>query len=388
MHANSVSFFFAHTHSREHNKTRRKRPRVASMSTPSNEAALEALLAPLQSLVVVSSVDATTPPARLIGTHSGTFHCDEALACGLLLLLPAFAGCSVVRSRDACVLARCGVLVDVGGIYDPSTQRFDHHQPGFTSTYSGEASSVTRLSSAGLVFKHFGSVILARLVEESGAGACTEAMLSALLEHLYATFVLEIDAVDNGVDCAVGPLRYALSTGLSSRVGRLNPAWNEACDESTICARFRAAVLLCTREFVEAVFIAARQWLPARDIVRDALAGAGAAHASLAVICLARFCPWREHLFELEAEAGVAGRSLFAVYQDSTGAWRVQAVPAGADSFAVRRPLPAAWAGLRDAALVAACGIPGASFVHTGRFIGGHATREGALAMAAAALLA
>lgn len=28
-------------------------------------------------------------PAR-IGTHNGTFHCDEALACALLCLLPEY----------------------------------------------------------------------------------------------------------------------------------------------------------------------------------------------------------------------------------------------------------------------------------------------------------
>lgn len=27
----------------------------------------------------------------VIGTHSGTFHCDEALACGMLLMLPEYA---------------------------------------------------------------------------------------------------------------------------------------------------------------------------------------------------------------------------------------------------------------------------------------------------------
>ena len=36
----------------------------------------------------------------LIGTHSGAFHCDEALAVGMLLLLPALHPCAIVRSRN------------------------------------------------------------------------------------------------------------------------------------------------------------------------------------------------------------------------------------------------------------------------------------------------
>lgn len=68
------------------------------------------------------------------------------------------------------------------------------------------------------------------------------------------------------------------------------------------------------------------------------------------------------------------------------GSWRVQAVPRDPDSFATRKPLPAAWAGLRDAELSEKSGIPGCIFVHAGRFIGGNATYEGALRMAVAAV--
>lgn len=32
-----------------------------------------------------------------IGTHDGTFHCDEALACALLKLLPQYKDASIVR---------------------------------------------------------------------------------------------------------------------------------------------------------------------------------------------------------------------------------------------------------------------------------------------------
>lgn len=69
-----------------------------------------------------------------IGTHSGVFHCDDALACFMLKCLPKFKDAEIIRSRDESKLAECDVVVDVGGIYDPATQRFDHHQRGFTET--------------------------------------------------------------------------------------------------------------------------------------------------------------------------------------------------------------------------------------------------------------
>jgi len=47
-----------------------------------------------------------------------------------------------------------------------------------------------------------------------------------------------------------------------------------------------------------------------------------------------------------------------------------------------RADLPEAWAGLTDAELEAASGVPGAKFCHNARFIAVAATREAALRMA------
>lgn len=68
----------------------------------------------------------------MIGTHSGSFHCDEALAIGILTLLPEFKGAQIVRTRDEAKMAQLPILVDVGAVYDPATHRYDHHQRGFT----------------------------------------------------------------------------------------------------------------------------------------------------------------------------------------------------------------------------------------------------------------
>ena len=62
--------------------------------------------------------------------------------------------------------------------------------------------------------------------------------------------------------------------------------------------------------------------------------------------------------------------------------WRAWPLAPGTWCKASRRAVPAAWAGLSDAALEAASGVPGALFCHNGRFIAAAATREAALAMA------
>ena len=65
---------------------------------------------------------------KTIGTHNGTFHCDEALACYMLKLLPEYSDAKIIRTRDPEQLKSCDVVVDVGGIYNPSMHRYDHHQ--------------------------------------------------------------------------------------------------------------------------------------------------------------------------------------------------------------------------------------------------------------------
>jgi len=61
-------------------------------------------------------------------------------------------GPEVKRTRDPAILDTCDVVVDVGGVYDESKQRFDHHQRGFTQVFGHGFG--TKLSSAGLVYKY------------------------------------------------------------------------------------------------------------------------------------------------------------------------------------------------------------------------------------------
>jgi uncharacterized UPF0160 family protein len=58
--------------------------------------------------------------SKTIGTHSGSFHCDESLACFMLHQTNEYKGAKIIRSRDPKQLATADILVDVGAVYDPS----------------------------------------------------------------------------------------------------------------------------------------------------------------------------------------------------------------------------------------------------------------------------
>ncbi|XP_053750766.1 MYG1 exonuclease isoform X2 [Panthera pardus] len=279
-----------------------------------------------------------------IGTHNGTFHCDEALACALLRLLPEYRDAEIVRTRDPEKLAACDIVVDVGGEYDPQRHRYDHHQRSFTETMSSLSPGKpwqTKLSSAGLIYLHFGHKLLAQLLGTNEE----DSMVGTIYDKMYENFVEEVDAVDNGISqWEEGEPRYVLTTTLSARVARLNPTWNQPNQDTEVD--------------------------PSGEIVELAKGG----------------CPWKEHLYHLESGLSPPVTIAFVIYTDQAGQWRVQCVPKEPHSFQSRLPLPEPWRGLRDEALDQVSGIPGCIFVHTSGFIGGHHTREGALSMARATL--
>ena len=64
-------------------------------------------------------------------------------------------------------------------------------------------------------------------------------------------------------------------------------------------------------------------------------------HPSGKIIKLSTVAPWKEHLFQVEEAQGIAGETLYVLYQDSRGGWRVQCVPPSLGSFACRKALPA-----------------------------------------------
>ena len=66
---------------------------------------------------------------------------------------------------------------------------------------------------------------------------CLSNCIMGCLTHslLPSGFVEHIDAIDNGIAVSEGPLRYQISTTLSSRVGNLNPRY--ARPQHTLHAR-------------------------------------------------------------------------------------------------------------------------------------------------------
>ena len=62
---------------------------------------------------------------------------------------------------------------------------------------------ITKLSSAGLIYAHFGKDVIAQVVDTKD-----DQLIQRIYEKVYEKFIEEIDAVDNGISTHDGTPRY------------------------------------------------------------------------------------------------------------------------------------------------------------------------------------
>ena len=282
-----------------------------------------------------------------IATHNGNFHADDVFSIAALKnVFPAF---NLIRTRDLDVIGKADVVIDVGGIYDPETGRFDHHQRGG----AGERENGIPFSSFGLVWQKYG-------LEICGGN-------QDIANSVDSGLVSTIDAIDCGYVKGVSE-----GISLSQTISMFNPTWQE---DSHFDSSFDEAVEFAGRILTR--FIAsATGGISAKVIVAKAIEDA----EDPRVIVLEQYTPWKRTVHALSEEA------LYVVYPSNSGDWRIQTVPVEPGSFEDRKSLPKAWAGLSNEEFQAVTNLDDAMFCHNGLFIAGAASFESAMKMAAMAL--
>ena len=291
-----------------------------------------------------------------IGTHNGVFHADEVMAVAALRLTNIM-DINIVRTRDQRMLDECDIVVDVGGVYDPDNDRFDHHQRGFDLCRENGI----KYSSFGLVWLKYGFDIVNNMIED-----CDD-IIRAVVNGVDALLVEGVDALDNGQIPTPQGGRVIPSAVISG----YNNNWYES-DDSNNYNNFMAAVSVAGDIIVNAVKSVYGVEL-AREVVKESVASADDPR----IIVMERFAPWQDTINAISNEA------LYMVFPAETGdTWMIQCVPPERGSFEKRKPLPGGWAGLRDGQLSAVVGVPDAVFCHVGLFIGGARSKGSALHMA------
>ena len=271
---------------------------------------------------------------------------------------------------------------------------YDHHQRGYDEKFDEKVKideqgnevkkeRCTKLSASGLVYRHYGKEVIRNLYP-----SLSEKELDLVYVKMYNTFMEAVDAVDTGVEQVEEGVHmvYKDCTGLSRRVARFNPRWNED-PQPNVDERFEKASALCGDDFLQVLSQIVESDMPARAFVEKAVLERLDVDPSGEIITFeSGGLPWKGHLYELEKEHKLDPLVKFVLYTDQAGMWRVQAVTVEGQAFENRLGLPEEWRGVRDEDLEKIAGIAGCTFCHAAGFIGGNKTFEGALKMAQAAL--
>lgn len=293
---------------------------------------------------------------KRIITHSGGFHADEVFGVATLrIMLGDGEDVEIVRSRDPEVIATGDYVLDVGGIYDASKQRFDHHQ----EEGAGGRENGILYSSFGLVWKHYGEVVsgnaeVARLIDER--------------------LVAPIDAVDNGIDIAEYKFENVRPYTISDVISLMRPSWKDT--DRDYDAHFLKAVDLAEK-LLEREILHTQAEVEGEKHIRKQIESA----PDKRVVLIDHNFPWERVVTEYP-------EVLYVVYQYDEDNWRVQAARSSTSSFAMRKPLPVEWGGKTGEEFTRVSGVLDATFCHRKLFTCGAKSREGVLKLAELAVKA
>ncbi len=283
---------------------------------------------------------------KILVTHNSTFHADDVFATATLSILYK-DNIRIIRTRDEDMIKSADVVYDVGGIDDPATDRFDHHQIGG----AGKRANGIPYAAFGLVWKKYGATVC-------GSQQCADKIDERLVQA--------IDANDNGMDLfkdAIIVPPYLIQHAFYS----FRPSWKEEQDYDRA---FMKAVKIA-KQILEREIVKTRDAIDGEDLVREAYNKCD----DKRLLILDTKLPWEE-------VATGMGEPLIVVAPRPDGKWKAEAVFLKQGSIERKVKFPSSWAGLRDEALVKETGVSDAVFCHNGLFMVVSLSKQGAIDLA------
>lgn len=292
-------------------------------------------------------------------THNGTFHADDIFACATLSLYLK-NNVKIIRTRDEKIIESGDYVVDVGGVYDPSTNRFDHHQKGG----AGERENGIPYAAFGLVWKNFGK-------ELCGGDARVQNLIEKKI-------VCHIDCVDNGVDFFNLKFKDAFAYAGDQNFLIFTPTWDEENKDND---------KIFLEQVAKAKEILLRQIVVAQsDIKGVSLIKEGYENSKdKRLVILSRNFP--RYLYQ--KTLSVLDEPVYMIMpSDHHTHWKVEAVVKNPDTLESRKPFPESWRGRLngDKELQKLSGVDDVIFCHKGGFLVTIKSKEGAIAIAKKAL--
>ena len=299
---------------------------------------------------------------KKVVTHSGSFHADDIFACATLSLYfkQNKMKCSVTRTRDESIIRNADYVFDVGGVYDPDKNRFDHHQIGG----AGERDNGIPYASFGLVWKKFGPLL------------CDGN--SEIVDDIDRRLAQPIDAIDNGVSISEPSKSGIYDYGIYGIISAYQSSWKDEDNEKEQLKNFLILVHFF-KDVLQREIKKSKERLELLELIEEAYQKS----ENKEIIEI----PYRVGIGPIVQVLQKYKEVLFIVARSSKDQWKVMAMRKDPYSFENRKPLPEAWAGKRDEALQKVTGVSDALFCHNARWMAVAKTRIGAWKLAELALI-
>lgn len=288
---------------------------------------------------------------KVIVTHGGSFHADDLFACATLKILYPCA--KIIRAKRGESLPKGDIVLDIGGIYDPQRNLYDHHQKEGAGFHEG---STIPYASFGLIWKHFGMQVC-----KGNKG---------VWERIEKKIVLPTDAVDNGI----APNKN-LEEGVSSYFGDqvflvFSPTWEEG--EEDIDKVFLEQVENAKRVIEREIYVAFAD-TKGEEMINSSYQNT----KDKRVIELKENFPrylYQDFLCQFE-------EPLYVIYPSADKkTWNAEGIRKSLGTLESRLPFPQDWRGsLDDASLANITGVTDAVFCHRSGFLASAKSKEGAM---------
>lgn len=291
----------------------------------------------------------------IIATHSSVFHTDDVFATATLILWLkkekeiGLEKIEIVRTRNQNKIEEADYVVDVGKVYDPENNRFDHHQ----ETIKRENN--IPYAAFGLVWKHFGIDLC------NGNKKVWQKIEEKLAEP--------IDSHDTGYLLNEPGREYILEDVVETFL----PSWKEEKDfDSNFLEAVNLAKKIISREIKKS-----HDELEAKEIVREIYRKS----KDKRILVLDQNYPLDDLAY---TEMPDLLYKIFPVNEESR--WYLKAIKAHPGRFDLRKPLPKEWAQKSREEMKEITGVDDVFFVHNNLFVAVTDSKEGALKLAEIAI--
>lgn len=303
-------------------------------------------------------------------THDGKFHADEVFGVATLYLWAEKENLDIkiIRTRDKEIIEKGDIVLDVGGIYDESKKRFDHHQTGG----AGKRQNGLPFASFGLVWKAYGELI------------CKNKEAALMVDE---RLVASIDGEDNGIKMTKPVFEGVYDYNVSAVMDSFNPYVGEADRSSReMDIQFMKAI-----EFAKSILnneiSKAELRVEHTKLVEDEINKQNLSQNSPKVLVLEERRMWSSAVSKHPEILFVISKNMSKNINSEVEEWTIKVAEDNPMDHSTRRAsFPEAWGGKRDKDLEEISGVKNAVFCHSGLWFAAAKTREAALELANKAL--